>query len=166
MMGSYVAALRAHVGSRCLFLPGVRALILNARGDVLLQRRTDMVCWGLPGGSLELEDDALGALRREVMEETGLEVLRAEPMALYSGPGERFCYPNGDEVQPFAVAFLVWAWRGVPRADGAEGSELRFWPLDALPEDLVPIHARTLEDLRHYQGRFMIGGCAAPSPEA
>lgn len=115
-----------------------------------------MSFWGLPGGTLELDDTVLDALRREVKEETGLDIQRAEPMALYSGPEERFRYPNGDEVQPFAIAFIVREWTGVPRADGDEGSELRFWPLDLLPQDLVPIHARTLADYRQYKGSFLI----------
>jgi ADP-ribose pyrophosphatase YjhB (NUDIX family) len=155
-MGSYVESIRSNVGSRCILLPGVRAIILNDREEVLLQRRTDLVRWGLPSGSVELDETAFEALKREVREETGLEVRHAEAMALYSGPSQRFMYPNGDEVQGFAVAFIVREWVGEPRADGIEGSEVRFWPIDALPEDLVAIHARTLEDLAAYRGDFML----------
>ena len=107
MMGSYVSRIRSSAGSQCLFLPGVRAIILNQRNAVLLQRRTDMPCWGLPGGTLELDDTVLDALKREVKEETDLDIQLAEPMALYSGPDQRFSYPNGDQVQPFAIAFII-----------------------------------------------------------
>lgn len=79
-------------------------------------------------------------------------------MALYSGPGQQFTYPNGDEIQCFALASIVRQWAGEPNADGEEGSEVRFWPLNALPNDLVPIHARTLDDFRDYHGSFMISG--------
>jgi len=137
-------------------VPGVRAIILNQYGEVLLQRRSDNDFWGLPGGGVELHETALEALHREVHEETRIVVCSAEPMALYSGPGQRFCYPNGDEVQPFAIAFIVREWAGKPEADGIEGLELRFWSLDALPCDIVPIHARTLEDFRAYNGRFIV----------
>lgn len=156
MMGSYVESIRSNVGSRCILVPGVRAIILNDREEVLLQRRTDLARWGLPSGSVELDETAFEALIREVREETGLEVCRAEAMALYSGPSQRFVYPNGDEVQGFAVAFIVRDWAGEPRADGVEGSEVRFWPLDALPEDVVAIHAKTLEDFAEYRGDFML----------
>jgi ADP-ribose pyrophosphatase YjhB (NUDIX family) len=155
-MGSYVSRIRSIAGSQCLFLPGVRAIILDPHNAVLLQRRTDMAYWGLPGGSVELEETVVDALKREVKEETSLEVLRAEPMALYSGPEERFRYPNGDEIQPFAVAFIIREWQGSPKADGNEGSELRFWPLDQLPQDLVSIHADTLSDYRRYTGKFLL----------
>ena len=155
-MGPYLSALRSQIGSQCVLLPGVRAIILNQRNAVLLQRRTDMALWGLPAGSLELGDTVLDALKREVKEETDLSIQSAEPMALYSGPDQRFSYPNGDQVQPFAIAFIIREWTGVPKADGDEGSELRFWPLDLLPRDLVPIHARTLADFRTYKGSFLI----------
>ena len=156
MMGPYLESIRSRVGSQCLLLPGVRAIILNDQGQVLLQRRTDMKCWGLPSGSVELDETALEALKREVCEETSLEVRRAEPMALYSGPSQRFKYPNGDEIQCFSVAFIVRDWVGEPKADGVEGSEVRFWPMDALPKNLVAIHARTLDDFRQYHGGFLL----------
>ncbi len=155
-MGPYVQAIRSRIGHERLLLPGVRAIILNDRDEVLLQFRTDLHSWGLPSGSVELDETAVEALRREVQEETGLELRHAEPMALYSGPSQSHKYPNGDEVQGFAIAFIVREWAGTPRADGVEGSEVRFWPLDDLPKRLVPIHAQTLADFQSYQGGFLI----------
>lgn len=157
MKQSYVADLRQQIGQACIHLPGVRAIILNDKNEVLLQRRADMNCWGLPAGAVELDETAYDALRREVLEETALTVQSAVPVALYSGPSQRFCYPNGDQVQGFAVSFVVLDWTGQPRPDGIEGTELRFWPLSGLPEDLVPIHAMTLWDYnKKYHGRFMV----------
>lgn len=154
-MTSYTTMIRSLVGSRCIFVPGVRALIINDSGDVLLQRRSDSGCWGLPGGAVELGETVLETLKREVHEETGLTVLSAEPMGLYTGLQQRFAYPNGDEVQCFAVAFIVSRWEGSPRPDGTEGTQVRFWPRTGLPDNLVPIHTETLADLERYQGRFL-----------
>lgn len=161
-MGPYLDSIRSRLGHQCILLPGVRAIILNGRGEVLLQRRTDMACWGLPAGSVELGETALQALKREVREETALEVRQAEPMALYSGPSQRFRYPNGDEIQGFAVAFIVRDWAGEPKADGVEGSDVRFWPTGELPESLVNIHRNTLADYRAYGGKFFLADSARP----
>ncbi len=155
-MESYIDSIRSHIGSQCVHLPGVRAIILNGRGEVLLQRRTDMDCWSLPSGAVELNETATDALKREVREETDIDVQQAEPMALYSGPQERFTYPNGDKVQCFSVAFIVRDWMGSPKADGVEGSEVKFWPLEDLPCNLVEFHARTLRDFSRYGGEFFV----------
>lgn len=155
-MNDYLRSMRELVGRRRLLLPGVRAIIVNDQGEVLLQRRTDMPLWGLPSGSVELDETAWETLKREVKEETSLEVLQAQPMALYSGPSQRFTYPNGDEIQCFSVAFIVRRWEGEPQADGVEGSEVRFFPLSHLPTHVVRIHEETLRHYRNYDGTFFL----------
>jgi len=155
-MNDYIKTMRPLIGSRPMLLPGVRALIFNQQGELLLQRRTDMPRWCLPSGSVELDETALDALKREVMEETSLVVLEAEPMGLYSGPTQKFTYLNGDEIQCFSIAFIVRRWQGEPRADDIEGSVVRFFPLSQLPEELAPIHKPTIEDYTGYQGKFLL----------
>lgn len=98
------------------------------------------------------------ALVREVQEETGLKVGYVEPMDLYSGPEQRFKYFNGDEIQCFSLASSIRSWKGKPRVDGIEGSELRFRPPNGLPENLIEKHAVTLEDFRRYEGCFFLSG--------
>ena len=155
-MNDYLKNIRKLVGSGCIHMPGVRAIILNEAGEVLLQRRTDMPLWGLPAGAVELGETVLEALKREVAEETSLIVAQSEPMGFYSGPSQRFSYPNGDEIQCFSVAFIVRQWEGEPQADGVEGSQVRFFPLSQLPEDIVPIHKQTLCDYERYDGTFFL----------
>jgi 8-oxo-dGTP diphosphatase len=56
---------------------GVAAVIWNGRGDVLLIRRAKEPRkgqWSLPGGKLEFGETLIEGVRREVREETGLEV--------------------------------------------------------------------------------------------
>jgi 8-oxo-dGTP diphosphatase len=56
---------------------GVAAVIWNGRGDVLLIRRAKEPRkgqWSLPGGRLEFGETLIEGVRREVREETGLEV--------------------------------------------------------------------------------------------
>ena len=41
-------------------------------------------------------------------------------------------------------------------ADGVEGSDLQFFSLSQLPDELVPIHKPTIEDYTSYQGKFLL----------
>jgi 8-oxo-dGTP diphosphatase len=57
----------------------VAAVIVDDDGRALLIRRRDNGHWEPPGGVLELDEDITAGLRREVAEETGLDI---EPTAL------------------------------------------------------------------------------------
>ena len=57
----------------------VAAAIIDQAGRLLAVRRSDNGHWEPPGGVLELDETIHAGLRREVREETGLEV---EPEAL------------------------------------------------------------------------------------
>ncbi len=155
-MSDYVRALREMVGTSRVFMPGVRAVIRNQAGDLLLQRRTDIPAWGLPAGAVEIGESVVDAVKREVKEETSLDVLAVEPMGVYSGLAQQFTYPNGDQVQGLAMAFIVTEWEGDPTPDGDEGSELRFFPLGKIPEDLIPLHRLTIGDIALYDGTFIV----------
>ena len=60
---------------------GVKALIKNDQGEYLLLRRSQVMeneteaHWDIPGGRIEPEEPLEDALRREIKEETGLEIL-------------------------------------------------------------------------------------------
>jgi ADP-ribose pyrophosphatase YjhB (NUDIX family) len=156
-MDGYLRQIRKLVGSRRIIVPGVRALILENNNRLLLQLRLDMDQWGLPGGAVEIGETALEALKREVKEETGLEVIKADPMALFSGKGQQFTYPNGDQVQGFALAFVVKKWKGQPSADGLESDKLQFFDLSRLPRNIMPVHRLTIEEYQNkYKGSFLL----------
>jgi 8-oxo-dGTP pyrophosphatase MutT (NUDIX family) len=148
----YVEELRKLVGSRKLIMPGVRAVIRDEAGAVLLQLRGDFRIWGYPAGSVELDESALDALRREVREETNLTVVKARPFAIYSNPKYGTSYPNGDQIQPYSIGFLVDEWTGTISPDGDESLDLRFFPLEALPppERIVNAHRMMIGHLREF----------------
>jgi ADP-ribose pyrophosphatase YjhB (NUDIX family) len=110
----------------------------------------------LPHGCVDVGESALEAVKREVREETGLSVLRAEPFGIYSDPKYSVTYPNGDQVQTFTVAFLVKAWSGELVVDGDEVMELGFFPLDKLPEPIYTIHLDTIMDYQNVNGAFIM----------
>lgn len=56
------------------FTVGAIVFVTRADGRVLLVRQSYRRGWGAPGGLLERGEDALDGARREVLEETGLEI--------------------------------------------------------------------------------------------
>lgn len=148
----YVEELRKLVGKRPILVPGVRAIIRDESGAVLLQLRSDFRIWGLPAGGMELGESVHDALRREVFEETSLTVLKARPFGIYTNPANTITYPNGDQSQPYTTAFLVDEWSGTVTPDGDESLDLRFFPLDQLPppDQLLPAHRRVFGDLARF----------------
>jgi 8-oxo-dGTP pyrophosphatase MutT (NUDIX family) len=155
-MADYIRTLRARIGHMKIVIPGVRGILVDEQRRLLLQRRADSGHWGLPAGVVDVGDSVLDALSREVREETGLTVVRAELFGLYTEPRFSVVYPNGDEVQTFTVAFLVREWSGSLSADSDEVVDVRFFPLDALPENLYPIHGETIDDYRNFDGRPVV----------
>ena len=56
-------------------VPTVGALIFNTQGEVLMiQTHKWSHKWGIPGGKIKLNEPSEAALRREILEETGLEM--------------------------------------------------------------------------------------------
>ncbi len=107
---------------------GVRAIVENDQGEVLLVRHTYVEGLFLPGGGVERGEPAEEALARELVEEAGVEMTdRAELLGIFSN---HRVFPN-DHV----LLYRVRGWRGVPATNRGEIAEI-VWsdPLD-LPDD-------------------------------
>ncbi len=141
----YVHWLRARVGQRKIVLPYTSAIIADADGRLLLQRRSDFDWWGLPGGALEPGERLSECLMREVREETGLHVVPERLVGLYSSPDFDITYPNGDQVQQFTACFACRTVSGTLQPDGDEIVHLDHCSPDQLP-DVPPWYRAMIED--------------------
>lgn len=92
----YIEELREVVGSRPLNLAGVAVAVFNEQGQILLQQRWNGM-WGVPGGFVELGESIEAAGRREVLEETGIEIGTLQLATVFSGKECFVKLPNGDE---------------------------------------------------------------------
>ena len=83
-MSNYIMDLRKLVGHRPLLQVGASVIVEDAEGRILLQLRSDNLCWGYAGGSVELDEvekleevlpliwDELSPEARAVIEEQGV----------------------------------------------------------------------------------------------
>jgi 8-oxo-dGTP pyrophosphatase MutT (NUDIX family) len=133
---NYVKGLRKLVGTRPLILPGAVVMILNDHHELLLQHRTDGG-WGLPGGLMELGESLEETARREVKEETGLEVGELDLVNIFSGAEYYFKVSNGDELYSVTAVYATKDVRGKMEVDETESVEIQFFKLDELPDGLT-----------------------------
>ncbi len=152
-MADYISEIRRKVGHDRILVPGSCAVIVDDRKGVLLIRRSDTGEWSTPGGTMSFDETVLESLRREVREETGLEIGEPRLLAVYAGSEFDDTLPNGDQVASVTLAFLVEDYGGEP-TPSEESPEVRFHRLEELPEDLNFLGVRLIEDyLAYREGR-------------
>ncbi|WP_434180079.1 NUDIX hydrolase [Bacillus thuringiensis] len=134
----YIEELREVVGSRPLNLAGVAVAVFNEQGQILLQQRRNGM-WGVPGGFVELGESIEEAGRREVLEETGIEIGTLQLATVFSGKEFFMKLPNGDEFYPITIAYLCKdITGGLLKADGVESLDVQFFNLNELPQNISP----------------------------
>jgi 8-oxo-dGTP diphosphatase len=107
-------------------VPGVQAVIVRDGRVLLGRRRGDPSAglWDLPGGFLHEGEDSLAGLRREVREETGLDVEPLEFLGTWNEP-----YWSRDVL---CLTWLARATAGEERA-GDDLVELRWFGREERP---------------------------------
>lgn len=134
----YMMELRKLVGHRPLIMVGATMLLVNQDNEILLMKRTDNLCWGVPGGSIEPGETFEECVKRETLEETGILVDQIELFGVYSGEELHYTYPNGDEVYMFSAAYQSRITDPHVKLDITEDSEYQFFKLNQIPEEVSP----------------------------
>lgn len=103
--------------------------------SVLLTLHAKAAAWFQLGGHCEPGDRTLaGAALREATEESGIPELTLEPVPVQlSEHAVPFCDPVGD-VHHLDVRFVAVAPADARHAVSEESLDLRWWPVDALPD--------------------------------
>lgn len=112
------------------------ALVLDHTGTkALLTLHPRVGRWLQLGGHCEPTDDTIvAAALREAREESGIDGLRIDPVlaALHVHP---VTCSLGVPTRHLDMQFIVHAPEGAEIACSDESLDLRWWPLDALPDD-------------------------------
>lgn len=149
-MADYIRWIRERVGHDPIILNASAAFVVNDAGEILCLRRKDRMdeVWGLPGGMMEVGESAEEAMRREVREETGLEVNVERFLGVYT-KDRMDTYPNGDTAYVILFVFVCRVTGGILTPDETEAAELRY-----MDPKLVPATFRHQTILRDYlEGR-------------
>ncbi|WP_066495610.1 NUDIX hydrolase [Abyssisolibacter fermentans] len=148
MSDNYYWNLRKLVGKIPLNISSAGVIILDKKNRILLQHRTDDGSWSIPGGGLGLGENLEAGAKREVYEETNLIVEDIKLFNVYSGKEQHCIYPDGNEVYFTNVVYITKNFEGEMKADGIEGSELKFFNFDSLPKNIAPCSKPILQDLK------------------
>jgi len=124
------------------------------RGVFCLSGGAITVCGSSPQAVRSLGKAFLSVSKREVKEETGLDVVTAFPMAIYSNLDVVTAF--GEKMQLFQVQFLVNEWRGELLSETDETIDARFFSPDKFPTDIHPMYQEVLDDLRGYDRTLIL----------
>ena len=154
-MAEYIKSMRKHIGHERLLLVGA-SVFIHKDGKLLLQKRKDNGCWSVHGGCCELGETVEETAKRELLEETGLTACSLELLGVFSGKELFYTYPNGDMVSNVDIAYLCEDFIGELLTQTDETTDLKWFGLDELPENISPpvkpILKRCLEVLKQRSG--------------
>jgi ADP-ribose pyrophosphatase YjhB (NUDIX family) len=105
---------------------GVRGMVVDQAGRVLLVEHTYMAGWYMPGGGVERGETAEEALARELVEEAGIEVIGRPRLLSIHTNHARF---RGDHV----LIYRVERWRACRATSKGEIHAVGWFAPDQLP---------------------------------
>jgi ADP-ribose pyrophosphatase YjhB (NUDIX family) len=135
----FIVELRKHIGHAPLWLPGITAVVIRDQ-QVLLIRRADNHAWTPVTGIVEPGEDPADCAVREVLEESGIEVV-ARRLA-WVHVTRLVVHANGDQAQYLDHVFRM-DWRGgEPFPADDESLEARWFDLAEMPDISDDMHRR------------------------
>ena len=137
MVFPYIPYIRSKVGHDPIMAVGVGVLVIDEQNRILVEKRSDNGLYCLPGGALDYGEKILDGAKRELYEETGVEVDNLVLLSLRSGPSSELHYPNGDVTSYTNIDFYarVDSRKITLKTKDEESTWLGFLFKDELPKE-------------------------------
>lgn len=148
----FILTLREKIGNDLLWLIGVTGCVIDDEGRVLLGRRSDNGQWAMVCGVNEPGEQPADTVVREVKEETGVDVIVTDLVSVVSDT-RVVTYHNGDRTMYMDHSFLCRLKPGgnaEPFIGDDESLDVGWFPMDDLPEPMVPSSLERLALCRRY----------------
>ena len=117
------------------FTVGVFGIIFDEQGRVLLCHRRDYDLWNLPGGGLSHGESLWDGVKREVKEETGLEVKIVRLSGIYDKPDKN----------EIVFSFICRVVGGQTTLND-EADQIKYFEANKLPKNTSPKHVLRIHD--------------------
>ena len=123
-------------------IPGTSIIPILPDGRIVLIQRRDNGLWALPGGMVDWGEDVPSAVRRELAEETGLELVKIRRLVgVYSAP------ERDPRIHSICVVVEAEVKGRMKIHDGLEVKEIQaFSPSSLPPGKLAHDHNQQLQD--------------------
>lgn len=144
-----------HVGKTVLGMllrhpvTGTSIIPILPDGTIVLVRRRDNNEWALPGGMVDWGEDISTSVRRELLEETGLDLLEiGRLVGVYSSPD------RDPRVHSICVVIEAKVEGKMQIIDTLEITEVRAFKVEEIPALLSHDHREQLDD--YLQGQITL----------
>lgn len=138
-------------------LPAVAAAIFNDKGEVLLQKRRDVNQWCIISGHVEFGETVSDAMLREIKEETNVDGKILRFIGVYSSPASQTYYYERETVHYITSYFVARLNAEIKTGfSNNETSELRYFPIDEIPNEMANINPDWLSDALNDTGEVFI----------
>ena len=128
-------------------------VVLNERQEVLMVKH-NRSGWVFPGGQVEVGENVIDAVKREVMEETGVSIEVGELFCAASNTGKHPGYNGVKEVPTKLMLDFICTYTGGTPRPSDENSESRFVPRErALEMITTPSFIERYKAYLEYTGR-------------
>jgi ADP-ribose pyrophosphatase YjhB (NUDIX family) len=135
---------------KCSYVEAVKLALPIEDQEILLELRADCNKWCVPGGRMDPGETIEECVKREVKEETNIDVALDDLFCVYSDPkiGTLRHYTEDDFSQHVIDIFLI----GTPTSNkiikSEESLDVKFFKFKDLPDNLVPTVATAINDYR------------------